>query len=105
MIMTAEEYNNLKRFTKDDHTIKHNNYFYIGDVLEVYTIYETLAYVIITDSYHNLFFDLKKCSQNGEILHGKESSDMNGLSSSQIKQMIDKNDWRLFRRVPQKTKS
>lgn len=95
--MKAEEYKNLKRFNKEEHTIKPSSYFNDNDIFEIYTMKNVLKYFKIKASYKNLFYDLTECSPEGENVRCPYTRNCTKLS--EILERINENDWRLFKKT------
>lgn len=95
--MTSAEYQNLPHFQAEDHIYGKAPFFYKEDIFEVHTLRSTVIYIKITDSWNNVFFDLRECTRLGEPVRCPLTA--NSILNSEIQEKIKENFWRLYSRA------
>jgi len=95
--MTAQEYQNLKRFPKPDNIDfeKFCNSLHLPEnaIFEIYTLTDNLVYAKITASFENLFFDITQTTEDGKIVRCPLY--VNSITKSAIAERIYQGDWRI----------
>jgi len=96
--MTAEEYNNLKRFpVKHQHNRKDfgKSLRLTGkELFECYTISNNIKYVHITSSFNGKLFDILECTNEGKPVRCPYKRGM--THKEEIADRLFEGDWRLY---------
>ena len=96
--MTAKEFNNLPRFIPEEHIYPGAYYFHVGDIFEIITLKNAIAYAKIVDEWENLFFDIIECTKQGEPAENPVECNM--VVHSKIMWMLqEESRWRLYKKA------
>jgi hypothetical protein len=92
--MTRLEYEQLPRFSDNDHIYPKNSLFCENSVFECHTLDGEIRYLKVTCAVFNLFFDLQECDAKAKLLRGGHR--IKGARRWEILDLLAQNWWRLY---------